>query len=209
MEPIKVVSVLQHVKNEDNEYVVTLNYNTVDEVLESLESGKTLRQINTELKDTQEGLLDDLATVIHSLAGLLDNRLDLNQIYRENFKDLNNINLTAGQFEQGCIKCLSSQSIDFSLKNPKELRCEPKKFKLSHMIKFAGNPRVTVDITFNALDAEPLWFNANEAILNGSFFEIPDIAKDEGKPYAMNIRFHGICDNASTIEISDLMVLIV
>ncbi len=156
MEPIKVVSVLQRVKNENNEYVVTLNYNTVDEVLDSLESGKTLRQINTEIRDTQEGLLDDLATVIYNLAGLLDSKLELNQIYRENFRNLDNIKLTAGQFEQGSVKCLNGQSVHFSLINPKELRCEPKKFKLSHIIKFTGNPGITVDITFNALVIENL-----------------------------------------------------
>ena len=44
-----VRSVLQQVKNADNEYEVTLPYNTMDEVLESLESGKTLRQVNIEI----------------------------------------------------------------------------------------------------------------------------------------------------------------
>ena len=81
-----VRSVLQQVKNADNEYEVTLPYNTMDEVLESLESGKTLRQVNIEINDKQEGLLDDLGTIMYSLSGLIDDRLQLNQIYREKKK---------------------------------------------------------------------------------------------------------------------------
>lgn len=207
MEQVK--SILQHVKDVNGEYFIQLSYNTLDEVLESLESGKTLRQINSEINDKQEGLLDDLATVVYNLAGLLDNRLELNHIYRENFKDESNLSITSGTFEQGSIKSANNESIDFQLKQPKELRLQPEKLKLSHMIKYTGNPNLSCQITFNALDTNPVWFDVNEALLSSSFFDIPKISKEEGKPYALNIRIQGLCDNSSTIEISDLMVLFI
>lgn len=207
MEQVK--SILQHVKDANGEYFIQLSYNTLDEVLESLESGKTLRQINSEINDKQEGLLDDLSTVVYNLAGLLDNRLELNHIYRENFKDESNLSITSGTFEQGSIKAANNESIDFQLKQSKELRLQPEKFKLSHMIKYTGNPNLSCQITFNALDTTPVWFDVNEALLSSSFFDIPEISKEEGKPYALNIRIQGLCDNSSTIEISDLMVLFI
>ena len=207
MEQVK--SILQHVKDANGEYFIQLSYNTFDEVLESLESGKTLRQINSEINDKQEGLLDDLATTVYNLAGLLDNRLELNHIYRENFKDESNLSIIAGTFEQGSIKAVNNESIEFQLKQPKELRLQPEKFKLSHMIKYTGKPNISCQITFNALDTAPVWFDANEALLSNSFFDIPKISKEEGKPYALNIRLQGLCDNSSTVEISDLMVLFI
>lgn len=207
MEQVK--SILQRVKDENGDYFIQLNYNTMDEVLDSLETGKTLRQINLEINDKQEGLLDDLATVLYSLAGLVDTKLELNHIYRENFKDESNINITNGTFEQGSIKANRGEQIDFQLNSPKELRMKPDKFKLNHMIKYLGNPNISCKITFNALDTTPEWFNANEALVSNSFFNIPMINKDEGKPYALNIRIHGLCDSSSSIEISDLMVMFI
>lgn len=203
----QVTSVLQRVKDENGDYIITLNYNTMDEVLESLETGRTLRQVNAEINDKQEGLLDDLATVIYNLAGLIDTKINLNQIYRENFKDQKNLSITSGQFEQGCVKCLSGENLMFSLKQPKELKFKPEKFKLRHIIKYTGTLNLKVDITFNALDNNPTWFNANNAITTDKFFEISEFEKEEGKPYAMNIKFTGSCDFDSSLEISDVMVM--
>lgn len=205
----QVTSVLQRIKDENGDYIITLNYNTMDEVLESLETGRTLRQINTEINDKQEGLLDDLATIIYNLAGLLDNKMDLNQIYRENFKDQSNINLISGQYEDGCVKGSNNQSLVFSLNEPKELKFKPEKVKLRHIIKYKGVLNLNVDITFNALDTQPTWFNINEAVTTDKFLKIPDFNKEEDKAYAMNIKFNGTCDGSSSIEISDIMVMVI
>ena len=202
-----VRSVLQQVKNADNEYEVTLPYNTMDEVLESLESGKTLRQVNIEINDKQEGLLDDLGTIMYSLSGLIDDRLQLNQLYRENFKTNENINITTGVYTQGCVKSVENQGIDFRLRTPVTLNMKPSKFKLKHFINIKNSPVFSCEITFNALDAQPHWFSINNALTSGSFFEIPEFVKEDSKPYAMNIRIKANCNNNSSIEISDLMVL--
>ena len=139
-----VRSVLQQVKNADNEYEVTLPYNTMDEVLESLESGKTLRQVNIEINDKQEGLLDDLGTIMYSLSGLIDDRLQLNQIYRENFKTNENIDITTGVYTQGCVKSVENQGIDFRLRTPVTLNMKPSKFKLKHFINIKNSRNTAI-----------------------------------------------------------------
>ena len=54
---------------------------------------------------------------------------------------------------------------------------QPKKFKLKHYMELVGTVGIECELTFNGLDDKPFWFNANEAILNGSFFEIPEFRK--------------------------------
>lgn len=170
-----------------------------------------ITQNNTELKNKQEAISDDLATIVYELAGLLDNRLSLRVLYKENFKNDENLNITTGVQQPGLIESVPGIGIDFKLKNPVILTTTPQTFKLKHYMEIVGAPTIGCEITFNALDSNPYWFNANGAILSDSFFDIPldDFEKEKDVPFALNIRLYGDCTTVSSLKISDLMVVFV
>lgn len=171
--------------------------------------GSTITQNNIIINTKQEGLVDDLATVVSKLSGIIDDRLELNQLYRENFKTDEKLNILIGNFNQGYIESIENQGIDFQLKSPYKLSLKPEKFKLKHLIEFVGLPSLNCTITFNALDSTPYWFNINDAVLDASFFKIPEFEKEEDVPYALNIRFKGTCNSTSSLKVSDLMVVFI
>lgn len=164
-------------------------------------------QNNTSIKNIQEGMADDLATLVYNLAGILDNKMEFNQIYRENFRNLDNINLINGNFEMGFVE--SNNILEFQMNEPKEIQFKPIKVKLKHFIEIIGTVGIECDITFNALDNDPFWFNINDAIMDGSFFDIPEFEKEDNIQYAMNIRIKCNCEENSSIKISDLMVVFI
>jgi hypothetical protein len=169
-----------------------------------------ITQNNAYMQTRQESLAEDLATLVFNLAGLLDNTMEFNNLYIDNFKTADNVNISVGVHEPGSISSVRNSGIDFTLLKPFELKVQPEKFKLKHIIELTGLPELGCEITFNALDARPFWFSANDAILSSGFFTIPeDFEKEDGVPYAMNIRIFGTCDNETSIKISDLMVVIV
>ena len=170
-----------------------------------------LTQNNTEIQTKQEALSDDLATLVQELAGLIDNRLNLKVLYRENFKDTEGIKILHGLHVPGSVQSISNIGLEFELKQPVQLSTEPKTFKLKHFIEIVGLPEIVCEITFNALDKNPYWFNANDAILSADFFEIPveEMQKEKDIPYAMNIRFRVECRDEMSFKISDLMVVFV
>ena len=187
------------------------NPDFTDEIIftELFKDSTILTQNDITLQTRQQATSDDLATLVYELAGLLDNRLNLNLLYRENFKTSEFLNITTGLHVPGYIKAIQGTGIDFQLNEPVELKIKPTMYKLKHMIELLGIPTLGCEITFNALDTEPYWFSANDALLSADFFEIPlnQFIKEEDKPYAMNIRIFGDCDIESSIEISDLMVV--
>ena len=168
-----------------------------------------ITQNSTVLQSTQEALSDDVATLVYELAGMLDHRLVLKVLFRENFRDLEHLNLVTGLHVPGSVKALPGYGIDVRLNEPIELITQPKKYKIKHIIEMLGAPTLGCSITFNALDANPHWFNANEAILSADFFEIPEFVKEEGKPYALDIKIFGDCAVGSSLEISDFMVVFI
>ena len=170
-----------------------------------------LTQNNTEIQTKQEALSDDLATLVQELAGLIDNRLNLKVLYRENFKDAEGIKILHGLHVPGSVQSISNIGLEFELKQPVQLSTEPKTFKLKHHIEIVGLPIIVCEITFNALDKNPYWFDANDAILSADFFEIPveEMQKEKDVPYAMNIRFRVECRDEMSFKISDLMVVFV
>ena len=178
---------------------------------ELFKDSSVLTQNNTEIQTRQEALSDDLATLVYELAGLIDNRLSLKVLYRENFKDVDNLNLRTGIHVPGSIQSIPNLGLDFELKQPIQLSTEPKTFKLKHFIEIVGIPDIVCEITFNALDKNPYWFKANDAILSADFFEIPveEMNKEKDIPYAMNIRFRVECRDEMSFKISDLMVVFV
>lgn len=174
---------------------------------EIIQDTNVLVQNITEIKVVQEAVTDDLATLVYELAGMLDNRLSMNILYRENFKTPDHITINNGIFSPGFIQSVPNKGIDFQLASPIELNTKPAKFKLKHYTEIQGIPTLGCFITFNALDSNPAWFNVSEALLSSSFFDIPSFEKEDGKPYALNIRIHGNSAYESNIKISDLMVV--
>lgn len=167
-----------------------------------------ITQNNITITNIQEGMADDLATLVYNLAGLLDNDMDFNQIFRENFKNDDNLNILNGIHEIGYLTS-DENGLEFMLFEPKGLTLQPKKFKLKHYMEIVGTVGVECQLTFNGLDDEPFWFNANDAILNGSFFDIPEFEKQDDIPYALNFRIKCNCNSNSSIKISDFMVVFI
>lgn len=165
-----------------------------------------INQVSGSFADKQEAIADDVATLVYNLAGLVDaNKFNL--IFRENFKNQDNISIINGEFDAGSIKSDSSDKLEFTLANPYEISLvDLVKFKLKHYITISGVVNLEGQMTFNALDSNPFWFNINEAILDGSFFEIPEFTKEENIPYALNIRIKG---SGGSVSISDLMVVFI
>lgn len=178
---------------------------------EMFKDSSILTQNNTVIHTKQEALSDDLATLVYELAGLIDNRLSLKVLYRENFRNVDHVKIVTGMHVPGCIQAVPGHGLEFELANPVQLSTEPKTFKIKHFIEMMGVPTLGCKITFNALDKKPYWFDANEALLSADFFEIPvdDFVKEKDVPYALNIRLYGDCASGSSLKISDLMVVFV
>lgn len=210
----KIISALTRVKDDNGEYVLILPINTVEDVLVDLNTGETLADLISnivkETDDTRLTVIEDLSSVVNALAGLIDVKLPLNHIYRENFKNTDNILKTAGTFFEGGVRSLQGQSIDFKLINPIDLKSKPDKFKITHISKYIGSPAITCLVTFNAKDTSPSWFDCKEVFTTGLFAEVPNIPnKEENKPYSLNIQFKCTCDSSSTFELNDLSILYV
>lgn len=180
-------------------------------ILDLFKDSSILTQNNKDLLTKNEALADDVSTLLFELAGMIDSRLCMKTLYRENFKKSDHLDITTGLHIPGCIKSISGQGIDFKLIKPVELTIKPTSFKIKHFIELLGTPNIGCSITFNALDPEPYWFNANDSIISSDFFAIDEslFVKDQSLPYAMDIRIFGNCDSTSSITISDLMVVFI
>ena len=167
-----------------------------------------ITQNNTTIKNVQEGMADDIATLVFNLAGLLDNDMEFNQLFRENFKNDDNLNVISGQYNMGSIESVDGV-LEFQLNEAKAIDTIPSKFKLKHYMEILGVVNIECKLTFNGLDENPLWFDANDAILDGSFFDIPEFEKEENIPYALNINIK--CEGSvdSVLKISDIMVVFI
>lgn len=213
--PQQIISAIQRVKTDrDGEYKLVLPVNTVEDVFVSLESGVRLKEllgdIIEEVDDTRLTLTEDLSSVINVLSGLIDVKLPLNHIYRENFRDSDNLTITNGTFRSGYIKITQGQNMDFKFKNPIDLKSLPSKFKLTQITRYIGSPAITALITFNAKDSVPQWYDCTAALTSGLFANVPEIPnKESNKPYSINVRIKCTCNSSSTFEINDLSVLYV
>lgn len=208
----KIISALTRVKDDNDEYVLILPINTIEDVMVDLNSGETLAElIDGIIKDTDDTrltVIEDLSSVVNTLAGLIDVKLPLNHIYRENFKNTSNILKTAGTFFEGGVKALQNKNIDFKFINPIDLKSKPDKFKITHISKYIGSPAITCLITFNAKDTRPSWFDCKDVFSSGLFAEVPEIPnKEANKPYSLNIHFRCSCNSSSTFEMNDLSIL--
>ncbi len=187
------------------------NKDNAEEIIftELFKADSLLMQNDSKIHSAQEALSDDIASLLYELAGLVDNRLVLKVLFRENFRVSDHINITTGLHTPGSVQAIPGLGLDFKLAEPIKLTTEPKTFKLKHMIEMSGVPTLGCSITFNALDSNPYWFDANEALLSADFFEIPIFEKEKDIPYALDIQLYGDCASGSTLKISDLMVVFV
>lgn len=208
----KIISALERVKDANGDYVLILPVNTVEEVFISLETGvrlsDVLNKIVIKVDDARLSTIEDLSNTINKLSGLIDDKLTLNHIYRDNFKTNDNLLITSGTYSSGSIKIAQGQSMDFKLKNPIKLSFTPTDFKVSQISKYLGSPSISCLITFNALDSNPQWYECTDVLTTGSFAKVPAIPnKEKDKAYAINVRIRCTCNGSSTFEIMDLSVL--
>lgn len=208
----KIISALERVKDANGDYVLILPVNTVEEVFISLETGvrlsDVLNKIVIKVDDARLSTIEDLSNTINKLSGLIDDKLILNHIYRDNFKTNDNLLITSGTYSSGSIKIAQGQSMDFKLKNPIKLSFTPTDFKVSQISKYLGSPSISCLITFNALDSNPQWYECTDVLTTGSFAKVPAIPnKEKDKAYAINVRIRCTCNGSSTFEIMDLSVL--
>lgn len=191
----------------------TWNPDNAQEIVftEMFKDSSILLQNNTQIHSKQEAVSDDIATLLYELAGLVDNNLSLNTLYRENFRTSEHIKIVAGMHVPGSIQALPGHGIEFKLAEPVPLRIEPNTFKIKHFIKLSGVPTLGCKLTFNALDTKPYWFNVNDALLSSDFMEIPksEFEKEKDIPYALDIRVIGDCPSGSSLVISDFMVVFI
>lgn len=197
------VAVLQRTKQADGSYIISLPINTTDEVITNLQSGETLTDRLIELNARSMGLLQDLSTIILYLSPVLTEDLNLNHIYRENFKTDDRLLISSGTFEPGSI---SGNEIDYQLKrgilsSKKPILVSIKDIKSSEL----NTDNVNVYITANYEDTNPLWIECTEEYLLGTDVTIPiAYEKEEGKPWSVNIRFQIV--NNESVSISDLVI---
>ena len=208
----KIISALERVKDANGDYVLILPVNTVAEVFISLETGvrlsDVLNKMIVKVDDARLSTIEDLSNTINKLSGLIDDKLMLNHIYRDNFKTKDNLSITSGTYSSGSIKIAQGQSMDFKLKNPITLSFVPTDFKVTQISKYLGSPSISCLITFNALDSNPQWYDCTKVLTTGSFAKVPAIPnKEEDKAYAINVRIRCTCNGSSTFEIMDLSVL--
>jgi len=170
-----------------------------------------ITQNNTEIHNTHEALCDDMATLVYELAGMLDRRLVMKTVYRENFMNADHLSITNGLHIPGSIRAVPGMGLDFKLDAPIELSIHPRSFKLKHLTEIIGVPTMGCYLTFNALDSNPYWFKANDALLSEGFFKIPNdkFLKEDDIPYALDVRIFGDCPNGSSIKLSELMVVFI
>ena len=160
-DPQRAISFLERVKLDDGTYVIKLPITTADQVIYDMESGETIHQIfNDALRAvTAESytLLEDFAVLVGKIAGLVDDNVFGNHIFRDNMKTDELIKVISGKFIPGCVTNGTETMLSFTLKNPIEFENKPIKFQLRDMKNVVGEFNYRLKVTFNALDDEPVF----------------------------------------------------
>lgn len=208
----RAISVLQRVKQEDGTYVIYLPVTTTKEVIANTETGESMADIlNNIIRVVQSEsytLLEDFATVVGKLAGLVDENFTANHIYRDNMKTADGLNINTGLFVPGSVSSTSDGILSFSLANPIVLDDKPLKFQLKDIKNITGNFNTTVRVTFNALDAVPTWIDITDHYNNNLFYSVGKLEKDPNTDWAINVSIQANRTSAEGIyEVSDLMIL--
>lgn len=188
----KVVSSLLRVKDELGNYVTTLPINTLEEVIVNVETGKTLATLITEMVDeivqSKEYIIKDLVNVVCDIAPFTDLTRDSSHIYINNLKTKDGLTITKGAFEEGRLYT-DDNDLEFSLTQPLSTEFLPSKVLIKTINKNVGNIAYEVQVTNNALDAEPVLENCSEAVKNGAYFTFTNMTKQADTSWAIGLRF--------------------
>lgn len=211
----RAISYLERVKLDDGTYVIKLPITSANEVIYDLETGETIHQIfHDALRAVQAEsytLLEDFATLVGKIAGLVDDNIDGHHIYRDNMKTNDNITVEYGKFVPGSVSNGTEDKLCFQLKNPLVLKDKPIKLQFKDMKHVVGDFNFRVRITFNALDDEPIWVDYTDYYMEGRFMPLTvDYAskKQAGVDWAINFKFEATrVTDIGNIELVDFMIL--
>lgn len=209
----RAISYLERVKLEDGTYVIKFPITTAREVILNHETGETVEQIFNNVVRAVEAesytLLEDFATLVGKIAGLVDDNINANHIFRDNMKTDDLIAVSSGRFQSGSISNSSANKLSYTMKDPIIVENKPIKFQLKDIKHVTGDFDYRVLVTFNALDEEPTWLDYTEKYLNGEFITLNvDYVKNGNNKWAINFIFEATrVGDIGNIEIVDYMVL--
>ena len=208
----KAISVLHRIKQEDGSYVIYLPITTTKEVIANEETGESMADIlNNVIRVVQSEsytLLEDFATIVGKLAGLIDENIIAHHVYRDNMKTEDNIRISDGVFTPGTITNNSDGMLTYTLSTPIELEDKPLKFQFKDIKNITGDFNYSLSVTFNALDAVPTWIDITNYYKNNLFYSVGKLEKDTNNKWAMNFLFQASRTGATgSFEVSDFMIL--
>lgn len=208
----KAISVLQRIKQEDGSYVIYLPITTTKEVIANEETGESMADIlNNVIRVVQSEsytLLEDFATLVGKIAGLVDENITANHIYRDNMKTADGIKINNGIFTPGSITSTSDGVISYSLSSPLVLEDKPLKFQLKDIKNITGDFNISLKVTFNALDSSPTWIDISDYYKNDLFYSVGKLDKDPNRNWAINFVFQASrTSSEGSLEVSDFMIL--
>jgi hypothetical protein len=211
----RAVSYLERVKLDDGTYVIKLPITSANEVIYNLETGETIHQIfNDAIRAVQAEsytLLEDFATLVGKIAGLVDDNINGHHIYRDNMKTNELINVTAGRFVPGSVGNGGESKLCFELKKPIVLDHKPIKVQFKDMKHVVGDFNINIKITFNALDDEPIWVDYTDYYNEEKFLSLTVdymAKKQAGVNWAINFKFEAErVTDIGNIEVVDFIIL--
>lgn len=208
----KAISILQRIKQEDGSYVIYLPITTTKEVIANEETGESMADILDNVMRVVQSesytLLEDFATIVGKLAGLIDENIIAHHVYRDNMKTEDNIRVSDGIFTPGAITNNSDGMLTYTLSTPIELEDKPLKFQFKDIKNITGEFNYSLSVTFNALDTVPTWIDITNYYKNNLFYSVGKLEKDPNKKWAMNFLFQASRTGATgSFEVSDFMIL--
>ena len=208
----KAISILQRIKQEDGSYVIYFPITSTKEVIANEETGESMADIlNNVIRVVQSEsytLLEDFATIVGKLAGLIDENIIAHHVYRDNMKTEDNIRISDGVFTPGTITNNSDGMLTYTLSTPIELEDKPLKFQFKDIKNITGDFNYSLSVTFNALDAVPTWIDITNYYKNNLFYSVGKLEKDPNNKWAMNFLFQASRTGATgSFEVSDFMIL--
>lgn len=209
----RAISYLERIKQEDGSYVIKFPITTAKEVILNTETGETVEEIFNNVVRAVEAesytLLEDFATLVGKIAGLVDDNINANHIFRDNMKTDELITLLYGRFQPGSVSNGTVEKLSYTMKKPLVMKNKPIKFQLKDMKNVTGEFNYNVKVTFNALDENPTWLDYTDDYLNENFITLTNAyKKEDGKDWAINFIFEAErVGDVGTIEVIDYMVL--
>lgn len=198
------VSVLQHTKQNDGSYIVTLPINTSEEVFTDMDTGEVLADRLQTIINTESGILNDMVTMLLKISPLVTGKLELNHIYKDDFKTSDNLNITLGNYESGT---LSGERITYQLASGINRTTSPRQITIQDIkSRELQEGEVSVYVSVNFGDLNVYWIDCTREYLSKKAINIPYLEdKEKGKPWCINVKFVFNCED-NPVSISDLVI---